>query len=99
VARTEADLVRLEAIARRFVLSQLESVRDDRWSREVAFHTMSELLRPGQEVLDEDWMEVIWFLSFFAAAGALGEYKTPEAAIASVQERLAYLAGLMDENS
>lgn len=106
--RSTAELAQLEVVARRFVLSQLEAVRGDgTFSDEVAVHALAELLVlvPGRDSLkdavDEDWMQVVWFLSFFAAAGALAEADgKPDEAIEAVQKRLVYLASLINkENS
>lgn len=96
-APTEAQLAHLEIIARRLVIGQLEGVRDREISIGATATALQDMLKDGDL---EDILQVVWFLSFFAAAGMMGEAVGDDdldciaAAIKANQVRINYLAGI-----
>lgn len=94
-APTEAQVARLEIIARRLVIGQLEHARDCEMSTEGTTAALQDLLKNGE--LD-DILQVIWFLSFFAAAGMLADnlndQESVETAIEACRHRIGYLASI-----
>lgn len=100
---------RMERIARRLVIGQLESTRDLEMSLDMGTDAITDLLSGDRE----DAMDVIWFLSFFAAAGAVADeirdksiplesdseemFSAIQQAIETQRRRITYLSGI-EEN-
>jgi hypothetical protein len=91
---SDAEMAHLEAIARRLVIGHIEQTRDRAMGTEVSTLAISELLGEGTKSFDqlrEDLFQVIWFLGFFAASGAIGHYYSGPGATAEDFDRAEYL--------
>jgi hypothetical protein len=96
---SEAQLARLETIARRLVIGQLEAARGDQeMSTEATTAALVDMLGGTAEL--DDILQVVWFLSFTAAAGVLAESSGSDdqaritSAIETTRRRINYLARL-----
>lgn len=73
---SDAYLARMETLARRLVVARIESTRDRSLGDTGATTALAELIADGRSPADaqEDLLEVIWFLTFFSAAGDIGKH-------------------------